>query len=105
MKVDPKECGKRIQQLRKAKGLSQEELTAEFNVSANLIAKVECGLRKPSIDIIVDCVNFFDTTVDYIVLGKTEDEDEKLIREIDETIEKLLEFKEDLLRKKNEKRE
>lgn len=39
MKPDPKECGKRVQQLRKDKGLSQEELATKFNVSSNLIAK------------------------------------------------------------------
>lgn len=104
MKPDPKECGKRVQQLRKDKGLSQEELAAKFNVSSNLIAKIESGLRPLSIDMVVEYVNFFDTTIDYIILGITEeDEIDKVIRKIDEAIEILLEKKAELLKQKNKK--
>lgn len=70
MKMNPKETGKRIQLLRKQKGLSQEELADKLNVISNTVAKIECDLRRPSVDFIVDLVNFFDTTVDYIVLGE-----------------------------------
>ena len=70
MKMNPKETGKRIQLLRKQKGLSQEELADRLNVSSNTVAKIECGLRRPSVDFVVDLVNFFDTTVDYIILGE-----------------------------------
>ena len=70
MKMNHKETGKRIQLLRKRKGLSQEELADKLNVSSNTVAKIECGLRRPSVDFVVDLVNFFDTTVDYIILGE-----------------------------------
>lgn len=106
MEMNPKEIGKRIQLLRKQRGLSQEELADKLNVSSNTIAKVECGLRRPSIDFIVDLVNFFDTTVDYIVLGeeiKKEGDYDLLIHEIDDAIGQLLELKEKLLKEKNEK--
>ena len=59
MKMNPKETGKRIQFLRKQKGLSQEELADRLNVSSNTVAKIECGLRRPSVDFVVDLVNFF----------------------------------------------
>ena len=106
MKMNPKETGKRIQLLRKQKGLSQEELADRLNVSFNTVAKIECGLRRPSVDFVVDLVNFFDTTVDYIILGeesKKEKNYDFLIREIDDTIEQLLARKEILLKEKNEK--
>lgn len=104
MKPDPKECGKRVQQLRKNKGLTQEELAAEFNISANLIAKIESGLRPLSIDMVVEYVNFFNTTSDYILLGETEhDEIDRAVRKIDEAIEMLLEKKAELLERKNKK--
>ena len=57
--MNPKETGKRIQLLRKQKGLSQEELADRLNVSSNTVAKIECGLRRPSVDFVVDLVNFF----------------------------------------------
>lgn len=106
MKMNPKETGKRIQLLRKQKGLSQEELADKLNVSSNTVAKIECGLRRPSVDFVVDLVNFFDTTVDYIILGeeiKKERNYDFLIREIDDKVEQLLALKENLLKEKNEK--
>ena len=106
MKMNPKETGKRIQLLRKQKGLSQEELADKLNVSSNTVAKIECGLRRPSVDFVVDLVNFFDTTVDYIILGeeiKKERNYDFLIREIDDKIEQLLALKENLLKEKNKK--
>lgn len=106
MKMNPKETGKRIQLLRKQKGLSQEELADKLNVSSNTVAKIECGLRRPSVDFIVDLVNFFDTTVDYIVLGEEIEKErdyDLLIQEIDDAIGQLLELKGKLLKEKNEK--
>ena len=106
MKMNPKETGKRIQLLRKQKVLSQEELADKLNVSSNTVAKIECGLRRPSVDFIVDLVNVFDTTVDYIVLGEEIEKERDydfLIREIDDAIGQLLELKEKLLKEKNEK--
>lgn len=106
MKMNPKETGKRIQLLRKQKGLSQEELADKLNVSSNTVAKIECSLRRPSVDFVVDLVNFFDTTVDYIILGeeiKKERNYDFLIREIDDKVEQLLALKENLLKEKNKK--
>ena len=106
MKMNPKETGKRIQLLRKQKGLSQEELADKLNVSSNSVAKIECGLRRPSVDFVVNLVNFFDTTVDYIILGeeiKKERNYDFLIREIDDKVEQLLALKENLLKEKNKK--
>ena len=106
MKMNPKETGKRIRLLRKQKGLSQEELADRLHVSSNTVVTIECGLRRPSVDFVVDLVNFFDTTVDYIILGegiKKESDYDFLIREIDDQVEQLLELKENLLKEKNEK--
>lgn len=86
--------------------MSQEELADKLNVSSNTVAKIECGLRRPSVDFVVDLVNFFDTTVDYIILGeeiKKERNYDFLIREIDDKVEQLLALKENLLKEKNEK--
>ena len=86
--------------------MSQEELADRLNVSSNTVAKIECGLRRPSVDFVIDLVNFFDTTVEYIILGeeiKKERNYDFLIREIDDQVEQLLELKENLLKEKNEK--
>ena len=107
MRHDLKECGKRIQQLRKERELTQEQLAEKLNVSQNTIAKIESGLRRPSIDFLLEISFFFNVSTNYLVFGvHAEDvEDEKLKKDIDEaikTIEKLLEKKEELLKMKSE---
>lgn len=57
--MDDKERGKRIQQLRQEMNLSQEQLVEKLNVSQNTIAKIECGLRRPSIDFTIELAEFF----------------------------------------------
>lgn len=68
--MDAKEIGKRVQVLRIAKGHTQQELAEELGLSMNMIAKVESGLRIPSIDTFVIMAEFFETSLDFIVLGK-----------------------------------
>ena len=107
MRHDLKECGKRIQKLRKERELTQEQLAEKLNVSQNTIAKIESGLRRPSIDFLLEISVFFNVSTNYLVFGvHAEDvEDEKLKKDIDEaikTIEKLLEKKEELLKMKSE---
>lgn len=108
MRHDLKECGKRIQQLRKERELTQEQLAEKLNVSQNTIAKIESGLRRPSIDFLLEISEFFKVSTNYLVFG-VHAEDEKLkkdidetIKKIDQTIEKLLEKKEELLKMKSE---
>lgn len=70
------------------------------------MAKIVYGLHRPSVDFVIDFVNFFYTTVDYIILGeeiKKESDYDFLIRKIDDQINQLLELKENLLKEKNEK--
>lgn len=111
MRHDLKECGKRIQQLRKERELTQEQLAEKLNVSQNTIAKIESGLRRPSIDFLLEISEFFNVSTNYLVFGvHVEDvEDEKskkdideTIKKIDQTIEKLLEKKEELLKMQRE---
>ena len=79
MRHDLKECGKRIQQLRKERELTQEQLAEKLNVSQNTIAKIESGLRRPSIDFLLEISFFFNVSTNYLVFGvHAEDvEDEK----------------------------
>ena len=105
MRHDLKECGKRIQQLRKERELTQEQLAEKLNVSQNTIAKIESGLRRPSIDFLLEISECFNVSTNYLVFGvHAEDvEDEKSKKDIDETIEKLLEKKEELLKMQRER--
>lgn len=64
------EAGKRIQTLRKAKGLTQEQLSEELNISTVHLAKIETGSRGCSLDILISIAIYFEASLDYIVFGK-----------------------------------
>ena len=64
------ESGKRIKALRKEHGLTQEQLAEQLGVAANTIARIETGNRGISIDLAIELVVRFETTLDYIFLGR-----------------------------------
>ncbi len=71
----------------------------------------ECGLRRPSIDFLIEMAMFFDTSPNYLVFGVHPEDVEKeaikkkideAIKQIDQKIGMLLEKKEELLQMKND---
>ena len=101
MKYDTKASGKRIKQLRQEMNLSQEQLAEKLNVSQNMIAKIECGLRRPSVDFLIELAEFFETSIHYIVLGTSKEATDKK-RQIEEVIEQIDQMMELLQNKKKE---
>lgn len=59
----------RIQHLRKAKGISQEELSDKIGVSRQAVSKWESEQSTPDIDKIILLSNYFETTTDYLIKG------------------------------------
>ena len=63
--------------LRKEKGLSQEELGNEINVSRQAVSKWESGQVKPEMDKIKELSSFFDVTTDYLIKDEIEEKESK----------------------------
>ena len=80
MYFDSYSAGKRIQQLRKTKGLTQEELAIKLNISDRHLRNIERGEEAPSIDLLVEIMETFNTTLDYLIVGKTPSEKEVQLR-------------------------
>ncbi|MCL1965471.1 MAG: helix-turn-helix domain-containing protein [Firmicutes bacterium] len=59
----------RIQNLRKAKGISQEELADKVGVSRQAVSKWESEQSVPDIDKIIVMSDYFDVTTDYLLKG------------------------------------
>jgi len=57
MTVDAQKMGKRIQQVRKARGLTQEEFSQMVDLSAKYISNVECGFKMPKLNTFVAMAN------------------------------------------------
>lgn len=60
----------RIQKLRKAKGISQEELADVVGVSRQAVSKWESEQSLPDIDKIIALCEYFNVSTDYLLLGE-----------------------------------
>lgn len=61
------EFNEKLQELRKAKGLTQEELAEKLFVSRTAISKWESGRGYPSIDSLKEISRFFSVTIDKLI--------------------------------------
>jgi len=64
------ELNEKIQELRKQKGLTQEELAAALYVSRTAVSKWESGRGYPNIDSLKALAQFFHVTVDQLLSGE-----------------------------------
>ena len=59
--------GKRLQSIRKQKGLSQEQLAAKLNISRQALSKWESDINVPSVDKIIDVAKALDVSVNELL--------------------------------------
>ena len=63
----------RLYQLRKQKGLSQEELANRLNVSRQTVSKWEVGDSTPDLEKLIAMSDLFDVSLEKLVMGKEEE--------------------------------
>ena len=61
------EFGRRLRELRAAKGLSQNKLAEILGVSASTVALYENNFRMPSYDALIRIADFFGVSTDYLL--------------------------------------
>ena len=59
--------GERLKQLRKQKGLLQDQLATRLCVTRALISGYETGVKQPSIDMIIKLAYSFHVSTDYLL--------------------------------------
>jgi len=57
--------GKKLSELRKQKGLSQEQLATDLNISQSSVSNYESGMTKPDTDILQKIAEYFKVPVTY----------------------------------------
>ena len=72
MQYNTVECGKRIRHLRNMNSMTQLSLAAELNIRNESLSAIEHGRKAASIDLLIDIAQFFDVSLDYLILGKRE---------------------------------
>lgn len=64
----------RVEQLRKARRLSQEEFARAIRVSRQTVSSIETGKYNPSLDLAFVISDFFGTTIEDIFIHEREEE-------------------------------
>lgn len=62
-----------LKKLRESKGISQQGLAENLNLSQNQISKYEMGKDSPSGEVLLKIARFFDVTAEYLYTEKMED--------------------------------
>ena len=60
----------RLQELRKSRGLSQEQLAEAAGVSRQAVSKWELGESAPELEKVLALSEFFGVTTDYLLKGR-----------------------------------
>ena len=73
--------GNNLQELRKSRHLTQQELAEQVGFSDKSISKWELGKAVPSVDILMEFASFFGVSVDYIITERAPGEVQKSLNE------------------------
>lgn len=79
-----------MKELRKEKGLTQEQLAEEFNVSSRTVSRWENGNNMPDLDILIEMSDFYDVDLRELLDG--ERKSEKMNKELKETVLKVADY-------------
>ena len=77
--------GEKLKMLRASRGLSQEQLAAELNVSRQAVSKWECGDAAPDLDKLRAICTYFAVTTDYLIWENEEDAPKAAVPEKERT--------------------
>ena len=59
--------GNRIREARKARGLTQEQLSEKINITLEYMSQIERGLKTPSMQVFIKLVETLDVSADYLL--------------------------------------
>ena len=67
--------GEKLHSLRKQNGLTSRQLGVELGVSNSYIIRIEKGKRRPSMDLSIKIAQFFNISLDKLILNDQELDD------------------------------
>lgn len=72
--MDQMKIGSFLKELRKEKGITQEQLAEALNVSGRTVSRWETGSNMPDISILVDIADYYDISIPEIINGERKSE-------------------------------
>ena len=88
--MDQRKIGSFLKELRKEKGLTQEQLAEKMSVSGRTVSRWETGSNMPDLDILIELSDLYDVDIRELLDG--ERKSEKMDQELKETIEKVADY-------------
>ena len=88
--MDQVKIGSFIKELRKEKGLTQEQQAEQFQVSRRTISRWETGSNLPDLDLLIEMADYYDVDLREILDG--ERKSEKMDKELEETVLKVADY-------------
>ena len=85
--MNQQKIGEFLKQLRKDKGLTQEQLAEHFYVSSRTVSRWETGTNMPDIQTLIELASFYDVDIREIIDG--ERKSENMNNETKDTLKKV----------------
>ena len=79
--------GEFLRELRKGKGLTQEQLAEQFKISRRSVSRWETGSNMPDVGLLIEIADFFDVDIREIIDGERKSENMEK-----ETLKKVAEY-------------
>ena len=78
-----------LRELRKGKGLTQEQLAEQFNISRRSVSRWETGSNMPDVGLLIEIADFFEVDIREIIDGERKSEN---MDKEKETLKKVAEY-------------
>ena len=88
--MNQEKIGKFLKELRKRKGLTQEQIAEKFNVSNRTISRWENGHNMPDLDILIEISDYYEVDLREILNG--ERKSENMDKEMKETVLRAVDY-------------
>ncbi len=88
--MDQIKIGKFLQELRREKGLTPDQLAEKFNVSRRSVSRWETGSNLPDLDVLIGMSEYCGVGLRELLDG--ERKDEKMDRDLEETVLKVADY-------------
>lgn len=72
--MDQKRIGTFLKELRKEKGMTQEQLSEILGVTNRSVSRWENGVNMPDFDLVIELANYFEVSIEEFLNGERKDE-------------------------------
>ncbi len=59
-----------LKEIRKKRGLNQQKVAIDLNISREALSYYEKGKREPSLKLLLDMSRYFKVSIEYLITGK-----------------------------------